>query len=804
MKRISFNEDWNYQCKGEAARNVRLPHDASIERGRDPKAASGRSGAFFKSGFYTYTKKMDIPVDWKDKALYLEFEGVYPNAAVYLNGRKIGGCQYGYSTFLIELSDFQAGEENEIRVEVDDTKHPNSRWYAGAGIYRPVWLLVGEKSHIAPHGIRITTESYAPAEISVDVAVGEENAKERILVDIYEGDYLLMSAEGAHCKLQIPNAKLWSAEEPNLYRCRVRLLEQDVLCDESWEYFGIRKLEWNAKKGFLINGQKTLLKGGCIHHDNGILGARSYAQAEWRRIARLKEFGYNAIRSAHNPISRATLEACDALGMYVLDEAWDTWYQAKNPYDCSVGFEEHYEADLQQMVDKDYNHPSVIMYSIGNEVTEPAKKQGLVMEQKLVETVKRLDSTRPVTVGMNVTLLLMAKLPFDPSALFSGGEKKEEEETEQPKENKTMSSDKYNQMVQQAGTVMTRVNQGLLGDLASKKVMNALDIAGYNYGVNRYERDQKKWPDRVIVGTETFCQDIGKIWPKIEKMPHVIGDFMWTAWDYLGEAGIGGYSYDKEDFVFEKAYPWKLADAGALDILGNDTAEAGLAKVVFTGQMQPYIGVTPANHGGRELARAAWRGTNARPHWSYQGCDGAMVTVEIYSAASEVELFINEKSQGRKKLEDFQASYEVAYESGSIRAVAYDAQKNAVGESSLTSAAGQIRLAITQEKDFLPAREDTMLSSCEKERIVYLDLALVGENGKIECNADRLLEVAVEGGRLLAFGSANPKTEDDYLTGKYHTYFGRGQAVIALSKESKQAKISICGEGMEKTAYEIK
>ena len=366
-----------------------------------------------------------------------------------------------------------------------------------------------------------------------------------------------------------------------------------------------------------------------------------------------------------------------------------------------------------------------------------------------------------------------------------------------------MNSDKYNQMIQQAGTGMNRVNQGLLGDMASKKVMDTLDIAGYNYGVNRYERDGRKYPERLVLGTETYCQELGKTWQIVEKYPHVVGDFMWTAWDYLGEAGIGGYSYDPEDFSFEKSYPWKLADAGAIDILGNDTAEAGLAKVVFTKQMQPYIGVTPANHGGRELARAVWRGTNARPHWSYQGCDGAMVTVEIYSAAAEVEVFINEKSLGRKILEDFQASYEVAYESGVIRAVAYDVHGNAVGESHLTSATGQTGLKVTQEKDFLTSEKEIMISACEEERIVYLDLLLVGENGEIECNADRLLEVSVEGAELLAFGSANPKTEDDYLTGKYHTYFGRAQAVLALSKESKQAQISIYGEGLEKVTYTI-
>lgn len=803
MKRISFMEGWICRINDSQAKTVRLPHDGMQEVGRDKDALSGKNGAYYKAGHYVYEKRFVAEENWQEQAVFLEFEGVYPSAEIFLNDKKIGGCAYGYSTFLVECKGLIYGKENHLRVVVDDSRHPNSRWYAGAGIYRPVWLVLGAKAHIAPYGVRITTESYAPAEIAVDVAVECEDFSGKILVDIYDGDRCLVSAEGAHSDLQIPNAKLWSAEAPNLYRCHVRLMQEDTLVDETWENFGIRKLEWDAKKEFLVNGQVTLLKGGCIHHDNGILGARSYAQAEWRKVSRLKDFGYNAIRSAHNPISPAMLEACDALGMYVMDEAWDTWYQAKNPYDCSNGFMERFATDLSQMVAKDYNHASVIMYSIGNEVTEPIEEKGVAMAERLVETVKKLDATRPVTAGINISLLVLASMPSNPIADFaaSGEGEKEEKEDQAPQ---PMSSEQYNAMTQRAGGGMGRLSVGDAAEKVSQGVLDALDIAGYNYGTTRYETEGQVHPDRIVLGSETYCQDIGRIWPLVEKYPYLIGDFMWTAWDYLGEVGIGGYSYEPEDFVFEKAYPWKLSDAGAIDILGNDTAEAGLAKVVFDKQLKPYIGVTPANHGGRELARAVWRGTNARPHWSYRGCDGAFVTVEIYSAAQEVELFVNEKSLGRKILEDFQASYQVAYESGVIRAVAYDVYGNAVGESHLMSATGQTGLAITQEKDFLPTEEDRGLASCEDERIVYLDLALVGENGEIECNDDRLLEVSVEGGRLLAFGSADPKTEDEYLSGKYHSYFGQAQAIIALPSELKEMPtITIAGEGMEMITKEI-
>jgi hypothetical protein len=804
MKRIDFQQNWTRTVDGGKKVAVTLPDDASFVKGRDPKAASGKNGAYFLSGLYVYEKEFDVPADWKNKRVHIEFEGVYPRAEVYLNDQKIGGCQYGYSLFHMELVGLKAGEINKLRVVVDDTKHPNSRWYAGAGIYRPVWLLVGEQVHIVPNGIRVTTKSYEPAVVTVEVeTVGSED----IGIEILQDDMVIARGEGTYGDIPIPDAKLWDAEHPNLYTCQVTLYKEGQSVDTQRETFGIRSLEWSAK-GFFINGKSVLLKGGCIHHDNGILGARSYAEAEWRKVKRLKEFGFNAIRSAHNPLCRSMLEACDTLGMYVMDESWDTWYKTKNPYDFGNGFMERYETDLRQMVAKDYNHPSVVMYSVGNEVTEPAKKQGVKMLKTLVDTMHSLDRTRPITAGMNITLLLLAKLPFDPIALFAGGDKKEEEtsknktevedskdkkaneQKEQIKQNEQielkkvkkkqeMSSEQYNAMMSRAGNGMQRVNAGFMGDMAAK-CCSLLDITGYNYGTTRYEREGKKNPNRVIVGSETYCHEIAKVWPIVEEKPYIIGDFMWTAWDYLGEVGIGAYSYDKEDFVFEKKYPWKLAEAGAIDILGNDTAEAGLAKVVWNKSMKPYIGVTPANHGNRELAKAVWRGTNARPHWSYRDCEGAAVDVEIYSAADSVELFINGKSQGKKQLETCKAIFQVNYESGTIKAITYNTAGRAVGERELTSAEGRLSLQIMQEESHAP----------DNQNILYFNIAIVGENGQVECNQDQTLRADVSGGELLGFGSANPKTTERYTDGVYATYFGKIQAVVKKTQNSGCIRIT--------------
>lgn len=784
MKRVCFNDGWVRTIDGGKMAAVSLPDDASFVKGRSPDAASGKNGAYFLNGIYEYEKEFDVPAEWMKNKVHIEFEGVYPSAEVYLNGEKIGGCDYGYSLFDLELAGLKAGEKNRIKVIVDDTRHPNSRWYAGAGIYRPVWLLIGNKEHIVPNSVRVATKSYNPAVVTVDV---EAAGGDEIKIEILSGETLAAAGSGSYSEIAIPDARLWDASHPYLYTCRVTLLKDGQAVDEHMENFGIRKLEWSPE-GFFVNGKSVLLRGGCVHHDNGIIGARSYAESEWRRIKRLKEFGYNAIRSAHNPLCRAALEACDALGMYVMDESWDTWYKNKNPYDCGNGFMQRYETDLRQMVNKDYNHPSVVMYSIGNEVTEPAKKQGVKMMRTLVEKMHALDNTRPVTAGMNITLLLLAKLPFDPIAMFAGSGKTEEKDSVEDKngqegngtkKKQEISSEQYNAMTSRAGDGMNRVNAGFLGDVAAK-CCSFLDIAGYNYGVARYEREGRKNPERVIVGSETYCHEIAKVWPMVEEKPYIIGDFMWTAWDYLGEVGIGGYSYDQEDFVFEKPYPWKLSEAGAIDILGNDTAEAGLAKVVWEKSLKPYIGVTPANHGGRELAKAVWRGTNARPCWSYRSCDGAAVEVEVYSAANSAELFINGKSVGKKKLEAYKAIFTVNYEPGVVKARVYDVSGRTMGESMLASAEGELTVQIVREANHAPFNQD----------IIYFDIRIVGENGQIECNADRKLRADVSGGELLGFGSANPKTTEKYTDGAYTTYFGRAQAVVKKTAESGQITIT--------------
>lgn len=790
MKRQQFGNDWIFCEKGKEEMAVFIPHDATQYQGRDEAAPSGTGGGYYLGGRYVYRKKFVASEEWVDQTVSLEFEGVYPNAAVFLNGKEIGGCRYGYTCFRTELKDLVYGEENEILVEVDNTGQPNSRWYAGAGIYRPVWLLTGQKEHICPDGIRVTTLSCDPAKLLIEVEHTGEKERTQIRWEIYDQGEKVASGEGDQSKTVLSDARLWNAEHPFLYECRAYIYRGEMLLDSDSTMFGIRKLEWSPK-GFFVNGESVLLKGGCVHHDNGILGARSFAQSEWRRIKKLKEYGFNAIRSAHNPMCRAALDACDALGMYVLDETWDMWYKAKTSGDYAKNFMDHYERDLKSIVEKDYNHPSVIMYSIGNEVTEPAEPEGVRLAEKIRDRLHQMDDTRPVTAGINLTLLLMAQMEKNPELLqaMGGGEKRQKETTFPEGE---MNSTAYNEMVAELGNRMTLAAATPAADQVASPVLDLLDIAGYNYADSRYETEGDLHPDRIVLGTETYTYDLAKRWSMVEKYPYLIGDFMWTAWDYVGEAGIGSWSYDREDRGLQnKKYPWLLSGAGALDILGNETAPAGAAAVTWGKRKTPYIAVSPVNALWNTVNSAIWRGSNGLPHWSYQGCEGHQAKVQVYSKAREIELFVNDVSQGRKKTDQEKAEFFVNYEPGELKAAAYDENGTVMGESVLRSARGMVGIHVSVERQAGP----------NPENIVYLDISLTGENGEVECNRDTLLTISLEGAELLAFGSAKAKTEETFLSESHTTYYGKSQAVIRM--KHNHAKITVSGENLKTVTKEI-
>ena len=755
MQKIAFNNNWT--CNGKP---VTLPHDAQITEKRSADTSNGGHG-YFPGGIYTYEKTFSAPDEWADMTVLVEFEGVYKNATVSLNGKELCFHPYGYTGFFVELTDLNFGDENTLTVVADNSKLPNSRWYSGSGIYRPVWLYTGPKNSLRPESVTVSTLSYAPAKIKVEAPMPCK-------IEILDGEAVIVSAEGQSVELDISDAKLWSAETPYLYTCRVSNGE-----DALEESFGIRKIEWSSK-GLFINGRETLLRGGCVHHDNGILGAATYAESEERRVRILKENGFNAIRASHNPASKALLDACDKYGMYVMDETFDMWYNRKNPYDYGCDFNEWWEKDTAAMVLRDKNHPSVILYSIGNEVAEPFEQKGIDAGRAMVDLIHRLDGTRPVTCGTNLMIIGRAAKG---NGIYQDGESKTGTEGKKPKKESQNASLAFNIMASFVGSGMNKGGNSPKVDALTTPFLDSLDIAGYNYGSGRYPLEEKAHPNRVVFGSETVPQDIWKNWEMVKKYPYLVGDFMWTSWDYLGEAGIGAWSYTG-GMPFNRPYPWVLAGAGVIDIIGVPDGSCKYAATVWGLESAPVIAVRPVNHPGVRVSRSVWRGTNAILSWSWANCAGNKAEVEVYSAAAAVELLLNGKSLGKKKVKECKAVFKTKYAAGTLTAVSYDGSGRELARSELRSANGPLSIAVRPEKEVVNPGE-----------VVYVPVNLEGSNSIVESNADRRLTVTVEGGELLAFGSANPCTEEQYHTGSFTTYYGRALAVVR-ARASGTVKVS--------------
>ncbi|MDR0375561.1 MAG: DUF4982 domain-containing protein [Treponema sp.] len=790
METVNFCGGWNFRIQGmEKVKVVDLPHDAMIHEKRDSQSPSGSAGAFFPGGVYEYEKTFFVPEDWAEKSVSFRFEGVYKNSTVYINGREIGGCAYGYSQFYVYAKDaLDYGRENTVKVIARNDDQPNSRWYTGSGIYRPVWLLLSGKSHIDIDGVKVSTISYSPAKIKVDTA---HTGGDTVRVEILDNGKPVIDGIALDSKksveIEIPNAKLWNDEIPELYQCHVTLLENNVVVDEVMETFGIRLVEWSAK-GLFINGRETLLRGGCVHHDNGILGACSYAKSEERRVRMLKAAGFNAIRSAHNPANTALLDACDRLGVYVIDETWDMWYNHKNKNDYAKDFAANYKFDIKSLVDRDFNHPCVIMYSIGNEVSEPATKKGVGLTKELVELFHSLDRNRAVTGGFNLMII-------DSSArgkgIYKEGGGLNHDKTP---DMSGMSSTMFNMITSMVGTRQNKAGNSKRADIATSPGLDSLDIAGYNYGSGRYPLEGNVHPERVLFGAETFPQDIIKNWAMVKKYPYLVGDFMWTAWDYLGENGLGAWAYTPDGKGFDKPYPWLLADTGALDILGNPTGEIFLAQAAWGLLKNPVIAIQPVNHPEVEPTKMVWRGTNAIPSWSWKDCEGNRAIVEVYTDADTrtVDLLLNGKRLGRKRVKDCRAVFKTKYTPGKLTAVSRAINGNETGRGELESAVDKISISVKPEEDAVRAGS-----------IVYINIELVGENGIVECNADTKITVSVEGGELLAFGSANPRTAESYIDGNFTTYYGKALAVVRAGMAGVM-RITARGGDLGTTFAEIK
>lgn len=792
MKRTLFTDGWQFRQKvnpfaelgGASApyEPVTLPHDAMIERERDPEGDG--AVAFFPGGAYQYRRSFAVPTAWEGRRVVLEFEGVYRDATVHINDDYAGQRPYGYSAFTIDADAFlRPGEENVIEVECRNGQ--DSRWYTGAGIYRNVWLHTGADLHIPVNGLRVSTPDIEDGAAIVEVAVDVVNTRRRqttvdVAVSISGPDGgevaagivpVTVAAGGrslSRQRLRVADPRLWSAESPVLHRVSARILQAGDELDESGSEFGIRRLQVDPVNGLRVNGERVELRGACIHHDNGILGAASIPGAEERRVRLLKEAGFNAIRSAHNPLSVSLLEACDRLGMYVMDETFDMWTSNKMPNDYAFDFPEWWERDVEALVAKDYNHPSVIIYSIGNEIPETGSPAGGLTGRALAEKIRALDSTRFVTNAVNGLLAVMADLKaFAPAAGDDAAG--------------------INTLMAGPAEFMNQIGASELVTARTAESFGLLDIAGMNYLDARYVMDRALFPNRVIVGTETFPTNIDRNWALVTENSHVIGDFTWTGFDYLGEVGIGRPQYlaEGEQPSHGGPFPWIAAWCGDLDLIGHRRPASYYREIVFGLRREPAIAVRRPGHPDQTFFAGPWTWSDSIVSWTWDVSVGKTLTVEVYSDADEVELTLNGRTLGvapAGPANRFTATFEVPYEPGTITATAIRDGERAETES-LRTASGAAALSAHIE----PADAD--------DEYVFVRIAVEDSEGVVFTDRDCDVTVEASGGAtLVALGSGDPAPDSTYREPNHRTFDGRALAVIRR-EDGAEGRFTVSAEG---------
>lgn len=766
MKKLDFNQGWFCRplSRPGKPRPVALPHDAMRSEPRANDSAGGNNIGWYAGGDYEYTKRFPVPEEWRGQTVLLEFEGVYHNAEVWLGGEKVCFRPYGYTNFYVDLAPrLRYGEENELRVVARNADQPNSRWYSGTGLYRPVWLWLAGAEHIPAGGLRVHTLDYKTGEIEVSVRTSRPGP---VSVDIFEeaGTIPVASASGrseggrAVFTLAIPNVRLWDCDTPNLYRCRACFEG-----DEAEETFGVRALAW-GEDGLTINGARVILRGACIHHDNGLLGACSFPEAEERRVRILKAQGYNALRSAHNPCSKALLDACDRLGMLMMDEYVDHWYIHKTKYDYVNHFMDWWRQDLKDMADKDFNHPCVVMYCTGNEVSETAQARGAALSGEMTRYLHEVDPTRPVTCVINIFFNFLSSMGM---GVYSDDKAEKAATPKKDPKKKPVGSEFYNTLACLMGDWFMKTGATLLPcDWKTRDAYANMDIAGYNYGIFRYKKDLRKYPRRLILGSETFCKDTYAFWELAKKHPRIIGDFVWAGMDYIGETGEGCAEYS--DYKFDGEPCRRMTGGnGRVDLLGKPRAEAAYTRVAFEREPGPYLAVNPV-YQTEKLQLTGWQLTKALESWSWRGCAGMPVTVEVYARAHTVQLLVNGKSVGKKRLKNAcRAVFKTIYEDGEATAVSYDSTGKEIGRYTLTTAGADTELRLTPEEGIV-----------RPGGLAFVRLQYTDGQGIWKPMEKHTLKVSVENGTLEGLGSANAYVEGNYAQDSTPTYYGEAMAIV--------------------------
>lgn len=729
---------------------VTLPHDWSIAEAPREDAPSAGGGGYFPTGEGWYRLNLEIPEDWRGKRLHLHFEGAYRNATVWLNGSRIGFHASGYVPFRIELGEkLRFGAENEVLVHVDNRPQPNSRWYTGSGLYRPVWLEITEPVHFVPDSLQFRTRSISGSDAQVtsgievsngsrsdreltcqfhlrDPETGEKVASSEKTLSLKPGQSSAVTAE-----LAVEAVRLWHPDRPHLYELVMELREQDRLVEQQVETVGIRTVSATASRGLLLNGEPILLYGGNVHHDHGPLGAAAYAAAEWRKVRLLKEAGFNALRTAHNPPSTAFLKACDHLGMLVIDEAFDGWKAKKVAHDYGEIWADNWEADLRAFVRRDRLHPSVIMWSIGNEVYERGSAAGILRAHQIAAVVRELDRDRPVTIGLN--------------------------------------------------------GLGESGDWSQlDTIFAAMDTAGYNYELaDRHAADHERRPNRVMYASESYQQEVFTNWALMAEHSHIVGDFVWSAMDYLGESGIGRVFPPGEEARAHwegEHFPWHGAWCGDLDLIGQRKPISHYREIVWDRGERLSAAVQIPAPGDGDWNPSQWALSPTKASWTWPGREGEPLPLEVYSRWDAVRVTVNgrEAAEGLTGVEEaFKVVLEIPYKPGTLTVEGISGQK-VVDSFSLETAGEPARLEL-RATTFSPPVAGA-------HTLFFVDVTVTDQEGIPHPLASPLIHYILEGpGEILGIGSGDLTSRQSYQANPRDAADGRALVVIRHTGEKNNS-----------------
>ncbi len=756
MKRTKTLSHWKIK-ENNAARDVTIPHDFMVGTKRSPESPTTADGGFFLPTRAEY--ETTFTADPSSAHHVLSFDGVMGLCDVYVNGQLAGTHRYGYTPFFCEADDYLVEGENRVRVCVNNTYQQNSRWYTGSGLYREVTLLTAGEDYIAPYGVFAKTLRLydTDAYVSVETTVVASRAKTAELT-IRLGDFATLTRhvwlnKGENTvpvKTMLHGITAWTPDTPVLVDVTVTLTT-DKAEDTADVSFGIRTVETDPERGLLLNGKPITLYGTCNHHDNGIVGAASFRSAEERRVRILKENGFNAIRTAHNPPSAVLLDVCDRMGMLVIDELFDAWRLGKRDFDYHIWFDDRFREDTAITVRRDRNHPSVVLWSTGNEIYEKnGASDGYKTGYAIAETIRANDDSRPLTHAL---CTFWDNWEYD---------KKDQETRGYP-------ADKL--------------------DFFAEKTMytaDILDVIGYNYLLFRLDKDLVRFPDRIVIMTESYPMDAIPVKRAMDEYPRFIGEFVWTGWDYFGETGIGHTKDGTEGGGTWglTPYPEHTANCGDFDIIGEKMPQSYYRDAAWIDGSVRILAGDPADY-GKPYVISAWGFWRVERTWNFDCADGAPTTVQLYTMADECELLQDGVSLG-KKTPDWRgmAEFTVNYRPGRLEAIAY---KNGeiTGRDTLETVGKAAELVVHIDATGESGKAD----------LIYAEIALLDGEGRRAVADGGIVTVTAEGGTVLATGNGWKASEHDYTTNVCETHKGHILAAILPDEDAKAVTIhATCGD----------